>query len=323
MMKRAKVYYTARVLSTLNKTDYNYPMLSIQARISRFVVRRLRSSLKKDIYSLRQNINRLERFDRIPHGVQITQETGAPVPAEWTVPLAGSGEGVLLYFHGGGFVVCSPRTHRTLVAEICTRASLRALSVDYRLAPEHPFPAALEDTTCMVHWLVASGIPPKKIVLGGDSAGGNLVLATLLKLRDTGAPLPAAAFCLSPVTDLSNELPSRSELAKLDPLLPPEAGHWLQSYAASTSLRHPLLSPLQAELHGLPPLLLQVGTHEILLDDSRFFTEKARQTGVNITLEIYPGMWHVFQTFGKGMPESRKAIQQVASFIQQHLNTAI
>jgi acetyl esterase/lipase len=173
----------------------------------------------------------------------------------------------------------------------------------------------------MYQWLVESGISPSRIVLGGDSAGGNLVLTTLLNLRDSNTPLPAAAFCLSPVTDFTGEVPSRTKMANTDPLLPPESGKWLEAYTAGASLDQPLLSPLHAELQGLPPLLLQVGTQEILLDDARLFAEKAKQAGVNVTLEIYPGMWHVFQSLGKLLPEARCAIQQVASFIQLHLQS--
>ena len=297
-------------------------MPSLQAFIYKTMMRPLRKSLKQDIYSLRHQIDRFERLARIPPGVNIFDEISSPVPAEWTVPRSGSGDGILLYYHGGGFVVCSPRTHRTLVAEVCTEANLRALSVDYRLAPEYPFPAALEDTTHMFQWLVQSGISPSRIVLGGDSAGGNLVLTTLLKLRDSDYPLPAAAFCLSPVTDFKGETPSRTRMANTDPLLPPESGKWLEAYTAGASLDQPLLSPLNADLQGFPPLLLQVGTQEILLDDARLFAEKAKQAGVNVTLEIYPGMWHVFQSLGKLLPEARQAIQQVAKFIQLHLQPA-
>jgi acetyl esterase/lipase len=251
--------------------------------------------------------------------VRIVAETAAPVPAEWTHPNEGRANGVLLYFHGGGFVSCSPRTHRSLVGQIVRKAGIRALSVDYRLAPQHPFPAALDDTTAMYRWLLDQGVSPGQIILGGDSAGGNLVLATLLKLRQEGYPMPAAAFCLSPVTDLTGSAPSRREVADRDPLLPPEASRWLDAYAAGAPFDQPLLSPLMADLQGLPPLLLQVGTLEILLDDSRLLAEKATRAGVETRLEIYPGLWHVFQMSGPFIPEAREAINSLADFIREKI----
>ncbi len=295
-------------------------MPSFQAVLARALIRRFRNTLKKDIATVRHKTEALERYLPLPSGVRIVAENSTPVAAEWTLPRTGGTRGVLLYFHGGGFVVCSPRTHRPLVAEISRKADVRTLSVDYRLAPEHPFPAALEDTTAVYHWLLDNGTLPGQIVLGGDSAGGNLVLTTMLQLREAGTPLPAAAFCLSPVTDLTGNVPSRRILADADPLLPPEAAQWIAAYTAGAPPDQPLLSPLNADLRGLPPLLLQVGTLEILLDNSRLLAEKARLAGVDTQLEIYPGMWHVFQTSGSSVPEARRAIQSLVAFIIKHLS---
>lgn len=254
---------------------------------------------------------------RAPGGVSVEPVTANGVSAEWLIPVGAAPEGVLLYFHGGGFVFCSTVTHRPLVSRLAATAGVRALSIDYRLAPEHPFPAAVEDTVASYRWLLGNGVSPSKIVLGGDSAGGNLALVTLLALRDAGDPLPAGAFCISPVTDLTGSLQSRVSKAEADPILSHGSGRWVQAYVGEADPRQPLLSPLNADLHGLPPLLIQVGTEEILLDDSTLLVEKALQAGVDARLEVYQGMFHVFQALASFLPESNQAVIQIGEFIQE------
>jgi monoterpene epsilon-lactone hydrolase len=266
----------------------------------------------------RQRINKLARRIPKPRRVAIEPVEAGGAPAEWLLPRDAPRDRALLYFHGGGFCICSLDTHRPLVAALAKAAGMPALSLDYRMAPEHPFPAALEDCLSAYRWLLSSGIPADKIALGGDSAGGNLALATLLALRQAGDPLPAAAVLLSPVTDLAGEPESRRSNAAVDLLLHEGPVHMVAAYISDHDPSDPLISPLFADLHGLPPLLFHVGSDEILLDDSTCFVEKARQAGVDAQVEVWPGMWHVFQAT-PSMPEARRSIEALGAFIRQRM----
>lgn len=213
------------------------------------------------------------------------------VACEWLLPPRDNGW-VLLYVHGGAFMVGSPRTHRAITTALAKRASLRVCALDYRLAPEHPWPAAADDVLAAYRALLEQGQPAERIVLAGDSAGGHLALTGALRLREQGLPQPAALVCLSPVTDLTDSV--WHEPAGGDPLI---TRGWLQqgidAYCPASKARsQPLLSPLRAELHGLPPLLVQVGEDEHLLQQSLRLGECP---GLDLRLEVYPGLWHVFQ----------------------------
>ena len=224
---------------------------------------------------------------------------------------------ILLYLHGGGFTLGWTNIHRKMVAHLCLAAHCRAFAVDYRLAPEHPFPAPLDDCLSAYRWLLKQGTNPGDIIIAGDSAGGNLTLASLLSLRDSGEPLPAAAVCLSPVTDL--ERTGDSFWTKKDPTLKAEfVVTTARHYAGNHDLRCPLLSPLYGDLHGLPPLLIHVGSDEILLSDAERLAEKARTAGVDMRLGVWPAMWHVWHFFTPFLPEAREAIAGVADFIRDH-----
>jgi acetyl esterase/lipase len=246
----------------------------------------------------------------------------AGLPAEW-VAAPGSHPGrVVLYLHGGGYVIGSINTHRSLVARISAASGARGLAIDYRLAPEHPHPAAVEDATAVYRWLLEQGIEPARIAVAGDSAGGGLTLATLLALRDAGDPLPAAGVCLSPWTDLEGSGASAQPGAVDDPLLQYEglvemARHYV---GEEGDLRDPLAAPLHGDYAGLPPLLIQVGTREILLDDSTRVAERARAAGVDVTLEPWEGLIHVWQMFGAlGVPEADEAVTRIGEFVRKHL----
>jgi acetyl esterase/lipase len=191
--------------------------------------------------------------------------------------------------------------------------------VEYRLAPEHPFPAAVEDATAAYRWLLASGVRPAGIAIAGDSAGGGLTLATLVALRDAGDPLPAAAVCLSPWVDLEGIGDSMATKAAADPFVRKEMIQFMaQQYLGERSLRTPLAAPLYADLHGLPPLLIQVGTAETLLDDSTRIAERARAAGVSVTLDTWDNMIHVWQLFAPMLPEGQQAIERIGAFIREH-----
>jgi acetyl esterase/lipase len=243
------------------------------------------------------------------------------VPGEWVSMPNSDPSRVLLYFHGGGYVFGSAATHRGLVARLCQSAATRALSLDYRLAPEHRFPAAVEDAVTSYRWLLAKGIHPKRIAIAGDSAGGGLTLATLVSLRDQGVPLPAAAVCISPRTDLANEGRSMETKATLDPLIHRALTTAMERHylGPEGNVRAPLASPLYAELAGLPPLLILVGDWEVLLDDSTRFAEQAKVAGVEVEIEVWEEMIHGWPFFAPLIPEAREAIDRMGTYIRRRL----
>jgi acetyl esterase/lipase len=241
------------------------------------------------------------------------------VPAEWVSIKRGKQQPVILYFHGGGYCIGSAGTHRDLVSRLCRVAGGRALSVDYRLAPENPHPAAVQDGVAAYRWLRKQGVLAKSIVVAGDSAGGGLTLATLLALRNGGDDLPAAGICISPVTDLAKEGESMRTKVELDPMVNPKSStRYAQWYIGGADPKTPLGSPLYADLDGLPPLLILVGTSEVLFDDSTRFAKKAKEAGVNCELEVWEEMVHIWPFFAAELPEGRQAIDRIGSFIKKH-----
>ena len=241
------------------------------------------------------------------------------IPAEWiTTPEAGH-ERAIYYLHGGGYVMGSIGTHRDMISRLSRAARARALAIDYRLAPENPFPAAVEDSASAYRWLISTGVDPARLVIAGDSAGGGLTMATLVALRDAGDPLPAAAVCLSPWVDLEGVGESMTTRAEVDPMVQRES--LLQSakaYLRDADPRTPLAAPLYADLSGLPPLLIQVGTAETLLDDSTRLAERARAAGVEVILELWDDMIHVWQFCAAMLPEGQQAIDRIGEFVRKH-----
>lgn len=246
------------------------------------------------------------------------------VPAEWiSAPGADAGT-VVYYLHGGGYTIGSINSHRELVSRISRASGARAFAIDYRLAPEHPFPAGLEDAVSAYRWLLAEGVEPSRVVIGGDSAGGGLALATLLMLRDAGDPLPGAAFLISPFTDLEGTGESGKTRAAVDPMIKMESLKSIQeAYAPGRDLRDPLLSPYLADLSGLPPMLIHVGDHEVILDDSTRLEKKAKADGVDVTLEVWPEMIHVWHFFGQVVPEGREATERIGAWIREKIGAPV
>lgn len=228
----------------------------------------------------------------------------------------GDAEGLVIYLHGGGYVVGSAEGYRGLAGEVARAAGMEALVVDYTLAPEYPFPNAVEDAVAVIMGLRAQGLPARKIVLAGDSAGGGLVLATLLKLRELEEDMPAAALLISPWADLTCTAASLESNRAADPSLTKEG---LQScakhYLAGQEASDPLASPVLGDLTGLPPLLVQVGDIEILLDDAKAVAKRAEEAGVEVTLEIHPGLPHVFHAFHFMLPQAKKALDDAGAFL--------
>ena len=242
--------------------------------------------------------------------------------AEWMLPKNADTKKVLLYFHGGGYAVGSPNTHRALISQIAIEANVKALAIDYRLAPEHKFPAPIHDAVKAYQWLLANGYPPHQIAFGGDSAGGGLTFATLLYLRDNKISLPKCAIALSPWTDLTLSNPSHEKNKIIEPMLLPEAFPlWVKNYVGDTDPKTPYASPLFADLQNLPPIYIQVGTEEILLDDSVRFAERAIEQGLNVKLDIYKGYFHVFQGFFRILYKARQANRKLAAFLVEQLVT--
>ena len=243
------------------------------------------------------------------------------IHAEWIEPANAVSRNVILYLHGGGYCICSLDTHRGLAARLAMASQARLLNIDYRLAPENPFPAALEDALAAYKWLLEQGIPAGQIAIGGDSAGGGLTLATAVSARDESLPLPAALFLLSPWTDLTFSGESHRSRKKVDPMFGGENGSldFAPAYLGGQDPGNPLISPLFADLHGLPPTLIHVGNDEILLDDSTRLEENIRAAGGDARLEVWEGMWHVFQVFAPFVPEAQISINGIGKFIQDSI----
>jgi acetyl esterase/lipase len=252
-----------------------------------------------------------------PTDVEFTPVDASGRPAEWVRAPGAREDHTVLYLHGGGYCIGSISTHRKLAADVSGAAAARVLLLDYRLAPEHPFPAAVDDATSAYRFL-ASSTDPTRLAIAGDSAGGGLTVATLLALRDADVPLPAAGVCLSPWLDLALSGASMDSKAKVDPMVQRALLQRLAgAYLGSAPPRSPLASPLFAELDGLPPLLVQVGDAETLLDDSTRFVERARAAGVEATLEVWNDMVHVWHAFAFILPEARQAIDRIGQFLKE------
>jgi len=253
-----------------------------------------------------------------PQSASINPVKIAERPAEWVCDPDTDDGRVMLYVHGGGYVQGSLASHRNLVFEIARSMKGKVLNLDYRLAPEHPFPAAVEDTVNAWAELLEMGIDPKKASFGGDSAGGGLVIAALVSARDKGLPMPSCACCISPWTDLVGSGRTMDTKALEDPMVNRAALEFFSDfYADKEDKSHPLISPLFADLAGLPPLLIQVGTAETLLDDSRRLATRARYAGVDVSYAEWEGMPHIWHIFAPLLEKSREAIIELGEFVER------
>jgi acetyl esterase/lipase len=239
--------------------------------------------------------------------------------AEWIVPAGAAKDKVILYTIGGGYVSGSCNDHRSIVAKIAKGSGVSLLLVEHRLAPEHPYPAALEDSLAAYRWLLAQEVSPASIMIVGESAGGGLCLATLLALRDLGLPLPAAAVAISAWTDLKLTGESHRTKAKVCLSPPGTANVCVSYYVGEHDPGDPWISPLYGDLHGLPPLLINAGEYDTLLDDSTRFAEKAKAAGVDVTLRVGEGMIHCYPLLAPLFPEATQAMQEICAFIYTHI----
>lgn len=294
--------------------------MSIQARLTKLLLKLYFWHMHRQPYQ-QQRLTQ-EKFShlsaRIRKDIAFEMDSVGDVPVEWVSDLQSSQERVILYFHGGAYFAGSLITHREFAAQLAKVTGFRVLLVDYRLAPENPYPAAVEDAIAAYRWLLTQGFSPDQIIIAGDSAGGGLSLATLVNLRDLGDAMPAGAFCISPWTDLALEGDSLVSKARVDFICTPQMLRTsAPMYYGAHNPKSPLISPLYADLTGLPPLLIHVGTEETLLDDAIRLAEAAEEAGVEVDLHIWPEMFHVFPLAGY-MPETQAAMGMIKSFSQHN-----
>jgi monoterpene epsilon-lactone hydrolase len=275
-----------------------------------------RKSLEEDRVSYETMLSALTVDDDIS-----TERIGAGgVPAEWIAAPGANPTVVMLYLHGGGYVLGSMRTHRVMLAHLARACQGKVLGLDYRLAPENPFPAPVDDTLAAYRWLLAQGYDHRQIVLAGDSAGGGLVVAAMVAMRYVGEPLPAAGVCLSPWVDMEATGQSFVTNAASDPSVAKDRIVRMAGiYLAGKSPQAPLASPIHADLRGLPPLFVQVGSIETLLDDAKALTAHAQAAGVLVECEVWEDMPHVWQHFAPILPEAQQAIARIGEFVRKHV----
>jgi acetyl esterase/lipase len=269
------------------------------------------------IEQMRAGMEEMTTAAPLPEGVEYQEVEVEGVPAEWAVAPNARDDRAVLYLHGGGYVIGSIRTHRQLVGNLSAAAEAKVLSLDYRLAPEHPHPAAVDDAVAAYRHLLGAFDPPRTAI-AGDSAGGGLTAATLVALREAGVPLPAAAVLISPWLDLTLSGASMESKAAEDPMVQRDGLQKMaDAYVAGTDAKAPTVSPLFADLAGLPPMLLHVGTAETLLDDSTRFADKARAAGIAVDLEVWDDMIHVWHAFSLVLPEARQATDRIGEYLKE------
>jgi epsilon-lactone hydrolase len=250
--------------------------------------------------------------------VKVQAAAGSPAAANWHSPDNAVPDRVVLYLHGGGWAFFS-KEHYNLIAHVALATRARTLVVDYRLSPEHPYPAALEDCLAAYRYLLAGGLHPDQIAVGGDSAGGNLTLALLQTLRAGAGPLPSSAFLISPCVDVGNSGASLEANSRFDWVDAEEVRTWTAWYAAGADPKDPLLSPLYADLGGLPPFYLQAASAEVLIDQIRAFVEAARRQGADPQFDVWEGMTHDFQAYGDLLPQAQEALRCLGQVVDARL----
>jgi len=269
----------------------------------------------------RQRLDEVGSIWPVASDIKLEQVNANGVPSEWSVAPSSDPSRVLMYFHGGGYCSGSIVSHRRMVTEAGRAGSVRTLAVAYRLAPEHPFPAALDDAWASWRFLRGQGIPARQIAVGGDSAGGNLTIALINRLRDAGDELPACAWLVSPWTDLTMSGATLDSKDAVDPIIHKSyLGELAAAYVpANVDRRDPRISVLQASPKGLPPLLVQVGSAETLLDDATRFVAAAARSDVETTLEIWPHMIHAWPLWNAHLEPGRRALEHAGKFLRRHL----
>jgi epsilon-lactone hydrolase len=303
---------------------------SLQSHLIYFMVRNrhiLKFHWKREVWDwntsipkFREDCEKGAERGKLPSGIEVESVNVAGLRAEWIFPQGAAKDKVILYTMGGGYVSGTCNDHRAIVAKFVKGSGISSILFEYHLAPEHPYPAALEDTVSAYRWLLDQGISPARIIFVGDSAGGGLCLAALLALRDRGDPLPVAGVAISPWTDLA--LTGDSYRTKLNSSIDPPGMSMVCSkyYVGNNDPYSPWISPLYGDLHDIPPLFICVGTCETMLDDSIRFAEKAKAAGVDVTLKVGEGMVHCFPVMAPLFPEATEALDEINSFIRTSVN---
>ena len=295
--------------------------ISFKSRFWRTILRATFKNKKLSIAELRANgVKNSKMLGEVSKNITVEKINMEGIQAEWLIPFPSSAhsEKVILYLHGGGYITGSIEDHRMMCGLLANATETKVLIPEYRLAPEHPFPAALDDALKVYQWLLDQGYSSTNMIIAGDSAGGGLSIATVLALKEKSGSLPAAVVCLSPWADLALTGQSHTTKAKAEAILNKDVLHeWALCYTDESNLTNPLVSPIHGDFHGFPPLLIQVGSEEILLDDSTLLAEKAKSAGVDVTLKIWDGMWHVWQALGDLIPENKKTFEEIGQFVQR------
>lgn len=274
---------------------------------------------------VRGQLEQFASYAPTPRWAEVQRSGDGPVPTEWVGSERAEQDRVVLHLHGGAYLMGSARTHRGMAAALSRVARARVAVPDYRLAPEHRFPAALDDVVATYRWLLDThDVDPQRMAVTGDSAGGGLAISLLVRLQEEGLPLPACYAGMSPWTDLAGTGESMTAMDGTDPwlraaLVAPAARGYV---GPDLDLDHPLVSPLYADLEGLPPMLVHSGTEEILYDDGRRLVERARDAGVDASFASFEGLWHVFQAF-PGLPETRRSLREIGAFIRRHTSEPV
>lgn len=305
-------------------------MTSIKSQLFNLIIRNsylFRSKLKKETFDMNTSISKFRedcekgaaRYAKMPPGVEAKPTFIEGIKAEWLVPAGADPEKLIFYIHGGGYVSGSCSDHRSFVSKFASFTGVSNLIFEYRLAPEHKYPAAVEDSVKVYKWLLASGFKSENIIIAGESAGGGLTLATLLYLKDKNIPLPKAGVAISPWTDLSCQGQSYKTKNRVSPA-PLNSWHvFAQHYAGEASITNPYISPLFGDLKGLPPLFINAGMDDELFDDGRAFAEKARAAGVDITFRAGEKMLHCYPLLAPMFPEATEAMNEITAFIKKQL----
>ena len=297
-------------------------MPSIRSRIFYQMCKLFRSpfDVSNSLAQQRASMETLSKSYIMPPKVDIHSIFIGEMYTEWLRPSKVKHDRAILYLHGGGYTMGSCNTHRSLAAWISVASQTPVLLIDYRLAPENPYPAALDDTIHAFHYLLDQGIEPEKIIIGGDSAGGGLAVAGTLFLRDKKEKLPGGIVCISPWADLTMSGETMITCSKTDPFITLETSiYHAGRYVGEHDPKSLLISPIFADLSGFPPMIIQVGEYEVLRSDAVRLSEHASQVGVDVTLEIWDGMWHVWHILVGRMPESRRAIDKIGTFVRKSL----
>jgi len=305
-------------------------MPSIQSRITRFIIRKFVApkllNAKLPISVQRKKMDKIQGLALMPLGIDMESVSVVNMDGLWITPKKldiqsnqSKNNRVILYLHGGGYNIGSIKSHKEMAARLAKSANAKVLLIDYRMAPEHPYPAAVDDAKLAYQWLLENGYSAKDICIAGDSAGGGLTLAAAIALRDGGAELPACLCVFSPWTDVAMTGETMND-STYDPMLNIS---WIQQmadgYSQGSDVRSPTMSPLYDSYKGLPPILIHVGSDELLLSDSTRFAEQAKAAGVDVTLEVWADMWHVWHLHAGFMPESKQAMVAAGSFIESRV----